>query len=172
MAVPAFLGASQIHTENNDTPIRVVAKADAKKYNLEVLKSPFQVITEKKQNEKKKKTNARKKSVKKAEKKVHYVEQEQPVVQETSYSTTSNNEVGLSDYIKNNAAAQQIIMAESSGNPYAQNGRFYGYFQLDVSYLHGDLSIANQERVFIQYCNSRYGSIENALAFRLSHNWY
>lgn len=177
VAVPAFLGASQIHTENNDTPIRVVAKADAKKYNLEVLKSPFAVIEQKKHDNKNEKHA--KKSVKKAEKKHSETTQtvsnestttSQPVVEQTSY--TPQQTQSTSDSGADSSAAQQIMMAESSGNPNARNGRYVGLFQLDSSYLNGDYSVANQKRVFVQYCNQRYGSVENALAFRQAHNWY
>lgn len=69
-------------------------------------------------------------------------------------------------------AGEIIAQAESGGSYTARNGRYYGKYQLDISYLHGDLSPANQERVFIQYCDQRYGSIENALIFRETHNWY
>lgn len=69
-------------------------------------------------------------------------------------------------------AKQEIADAESSNSYTAVNGRYYGKYQLDISYLHGDLSPENQERVFEQYCKERYGSIQNALAFRQIHNWY
>ncbi|MBU3851310.1 MAG: LysM peptidoglycan-binding domain-containing protein [Candidatus Paralactobacillus gallistercoris] len=70
------------------------------------------------------------------------------------------------------AAANAIAQAESGGSYTARNGRYYGKYQLDISYLHGDLSAANQDRVFQQYCNQRYGSVQNALAFRQAHGWY
>ena len=71
-----------------------------------------------------------------------------------------------------NSAAEAISQAESGGSYTAQNGRYYGKYQLDMSYLGGDLSPQHQDEVFQQYCNQRYGSIENALAFRQSHGWY
>ena len=70
------------------------------------------------------------------------------------------------------SAATQIAQAESGGSYTAQNGRYYGMYQLDRSYLHGDYSPANQERVFRQYCQQRYGSVNGALAFRQQHGWY
>ena len=70
------------------------------------------------------------------------------------------------------SAAIQIAQAESGGSYTAQNGRYYGIYQLDRSYLHGDYSPANQERVFRQYCQQRYGSVNGALAFRQQHGWY
>lgn len=69
-------------------------------------------------------------------------------------------------------AAEQIAQAESGGDYNARNGQYIGKYQLSASYLNGDYSPANQDRVFQQYCNQRYGSVENALAFRQSHGWY
>lgn len=92
-----------------------------------------------------------------------------------SVANTNNNAAApatTSSSLSNNAAANAIAQAESGGSYTAQNGRYYGKYQLDVSYLHGDLSPANQDRVFQQYCNQRYGSIANALAFRQAHGWY
>lgn len=70
------------------------------------------------------------------------------------------------------SAAEQIAQAESGGDYNARNGQYIGKYQLSASYLNGDYSPANQDRVFQQYCNQRYGSVENALAFRQSHGWY
>lgn len=70
------------------------------------------------------------------------------------------------------SAASQIAQAESGGSYTAQNSKYYGKYQLDRSYLHGDYSPANQERVFRQYCQQRYGSVNGALAFRQQHGWY
>lgn len=174
---PLFLTGSAFTYKTVDKPAKIVASTDAKKYNLEVLKSPFAVIEQKKHDNKNEKHA--KKSVKKAEKKhsetTKTVSSEstttsQPVVEQTSY--TPQQAQSTSDSGADSSAAQQIMMAESSGNPNAQNGRYRGLFQLDESYLHGDYSVANQKRVFVQYCNQRYGSVENALAFRQAHNWY
>lgn len=71
-----------------------------------------------------------------------------------------------------NSAAEAISQAESGGSYTAQNGRYYGRWQLDMSYLGGDLSPQHQDEVFQQYCAQRYGSVEGALAFRQSHGWY
>lgn len=91
------------------------------------------------------------------------VQSSQPVQksrQQTQYSQNSSS------------AAEQIAQAESGGSYTAQNSKYYGKYQLDSSYLHGDYSPANQERVFRQYCQQRYGSVEGALAFRQQHGWY
>lgn len=82
--------------------------------------------------------------------------------------TTTSNQGGLNL----GSAAEQIAQAESGGDYNARNGQYVGKYQLSASYLNGDYSPANQDRVFQQYCNQRYGSVENALAFRQSHGWY
>lgn len=82
--------------------------------------------------------------------------------------TTTSNQGGSNL----GSAAEQIAQAESGGNYNAHNGQYIGKYQLSASYLNGDYSPANQDRVFQQYCNQRYGSVENALAFRQSHGWY
>ena len=70
------------------------------------------------------------------------------------------------------SAKDWIAQHESGGSYTALNGRYYGKFQLDSSYLNGDYSPANQERVADQYVASRYGSWEAAQAFWQSHGWY
>ncbi|EOI7538175.1 peptidase M23, partial [Enterococcus faecium] len=47
-----------------------------------------------------------------------------------------------------------------------------GRYQLDSSYLNGDYSAANQEKVAEQYVASRYGSWEAAKAFWEANGWY
>ena len=62
------------------------------------------------------------------------------------------------------AAKAWIAARESGGNYGATNGQYIGKYQLSASYLNGDYSAANQERVADQYVASRYGSWENAQA--------
>ena len=70
-------------------------------------------------------------------------------------------------------AAKEWIAARESGGSYtAQNGRYYGRYQLDASYLGGDFSPANQDRVADQYVASRYGSWSAAKSYWLSNGWY
>lgn len=88
------------------------------------------------------------------------------VVQQQSQTNQTQNGSNLG------SAAEQIAQAESGGDYNARNGQYIGKYQLSASYLNGDYSPANQDRVFQQYCNQRYGSVENALAFRQSHGWY
>ena len=71
------------------------------------------------------------------------------------------------------ASAKAWIAARESGGSYtATNGQYIGKYQLSASYLNGDYSAANQERVADQYVASRYGSWTAAQAFWQSHGWY
>lgn len=73
---------------------------------------------------------------------------------------------------QSSSAKEWIAQKESGGSYTAQNGRYYGRYQLDSSYLGGDYSAANQERVADQYVANRYGSWEAAQQFWLTHGWY
>lgn len=71
------------------------------------------------------------------------------------------------------AQAKEIIaQRESGGNYTAQNGQYYGRYQLTITYLNGDLSPENQERVADAYVLNRYGSWSGALAFWNANGWY
>ncbi|KRM39130.1 peptidoglycan-binding protein [Lactobacillus hamsteri DSM 5661 = JCM 6256] len=70
------------------------------------------------------------------------------------------------------AAKRWIAMRESSGSYTARNGACYGKYQLNIAYLHGDLSPKNQERTADNYVYGRYGSWVNAKRFWLAHHWY
>ncbi|UVF02759.1 LysM peptidoglycan-binding domain-containing protein [Streptococcus equinus] len=86
---------------------------------------------------------------------------------ETTTTSYSSN-LGTSD-----AQAKEIIaQRESSGSYTAQNGQYYGRYQLTMSYLNGDLSAENQERVADSYVAGRYGSWSAALAFWNANGWY
>ena len=71
------------------------------------------------------------------------------------------------------AAAKAWIAGRESGGSYsARNGQYIGKYQLSASYLNGDYSAANQERVADQYVASRYGSWQNAQAHWQANGWY
>ena len=70
------------------------------------------------------------------------------------------------------ATKEEIAQRESSGSYTAQNGQYYGRYQLASSYLNGDLSPENQEKVADNYVASRYGSWTAALAFWNANGWY
>ncbi len=70
------------------------------------------------------------------------------------------------------SAKEAVAMTESGGSYTASNGQYVGRYQLSASYLNGDYSAANQERVADNYVAQRYGSWEAAWAFHQSHGWY
>lgn len=88
----------------------------------------------------------------------------------TPASTTVSASDGLS--AEDAAAKEWIAQKESSGSYTAQNGQYYGRYQLSLSYLNGDLSEANQEKVANQYVVNRYGSWSAAKNFWLANGWY
>lgn len=65
-----------------------------------------------------------------------------------------------------------IAARESGGNYNARNNNYIGKYQLSASYLNGDYSPANQERVADNYVASRYGSWQNAKAHWTQMGWY
>ncbi|WP_394405279.1 LysM peptidoglycan-binding domain-containing protein [Streptococcus sp. 20-1249] len=70
------------------------------------------------------------------------------------------------------AAKEEIARRESGGSYTAQNGQYYGRYQLTNTYLNGDYSPENQERVADAYVVNRYGSWSAALAFWNANGWY
>ncbi|CJD79443.1 LysM domain protein [Streptococcus pneumoniae] len=88
---------------------------------------------------------------------------ENPVVSETVVSTVSGSEA---------EAKEWIAQKESGGSYTATNGRYIGRYQLTDSYLNGDYSAENQERVADAYVAGRYGSWTAAKNFWLNNGWY
>jgi LysM repeat protein len=70
------------------------------------------------------------------------------------------------------AAKEWIAQHESGGSYTAQNGRYYGRYQLDLAYLGGDLSPQHQEEVAQQYMQNRYGSWQAAQAHWEANGWW
>ena len=85
------------------------------------------------------------------------------VVEETVTSTVSGSEA---------EAKEWIAQKESGGSYTATNGRYSGRYQLTDSYLNGDYSAENQERVADAYVAGRYGSWTAAKNFWLNNGWY
>ncbi|WP_313628943.1 aggregation-promoting factor [Enterococcus italicus] len=82
----------------------------------------------------------------------------------TTYSSTATG---------SEAEAKEWIANKESGGSYtATNGQYIGRYQLTSSYLNGDYSAANQEKVANAYVLSRYGSWTAAKAFWLANGWY
>ena len=69
-------------------------------------------------------------------------------------------------------AKEWIAQKESGGSYTATNGRYIGRYQLTDSYLNGDYSAENQERVADAYVAGRYGSWAAAKNFWLNSGWY
>ncbi|CAM1670693.1 hypothetical protein SMIE22_18700 [Streptococcus mitis] len=96
------------------------------------------------------------------------VEEETPVVSETVAEETVASTVSGSE-----AEAKEWIAQKESGGSYtATNGRYIGRYQLTDSYLNGDYSAENQERVADAYVAGRYGSWTAAKNFWLNNGWY
>ena len=91
----------------------------------------------------------------------------------TATAESSNSETTTSGLSAEDAAAKEwIAQKESSGSYTAQNGQYYGRYQLSLSYLNGDLSAENQEKVADAYVAGRYGSWSAAKTFWLANGWY
>lgn len=108
---------------------------------------------------------------------VKAVESSVEQTQSTTSSSTSTATATTSTYSSNlsaeDAAAKEwIAMKESSGSYDARNGIYIGRYQLTNTYLNGDYSPENQERVADAYVASRYGSWSAAKAFWLANGWY
>ena len=86
-----------------------------------------------------------------------------PVAEETVAATVSGSEA---------EAKEWIAQKESGGSYTATNGRYIGRYQLTDSYLNGDYSAENQERVADAYVAGRYGSWSAAKNFWLNNGWY
>lgn len=101
----------------------------------------------------------------------------QPAAQATTQSAAAQTSQTTTNYTStaygSEADAKAWIAAHESGNNYgARNGQYIGKYQLSASYLNGDYSAANQERVADNYVASRYGSWTNAQQFWMSNGWY
>ena len=109
------------------------------------------------------------------------IEDEKATTNTTEQASTSKDNTGqatttvsASDGLsaEDVAAKEWIAQKESSGSYTAQNGQYYGRYQLSLSYLNGDLSPENQEKVANQYVVNRYGSWSAAKNFWLANGWY
>lgn len=95
--------------------------------------------------------------------------------QQTQTQTTSNTNASsyTSSATGSEASAKAWIASRESGGSYsASNGQYVGKYQLSASYLNGDYSAANQERVADNYVKSRYGSWSAAKSFWQANGWY
>lgn len=88
---------------------------------------------------------------------------QQQTMQTTQQAVASSSEQAARDW---------IALRESGGSYTAQNGNYYGKYQLSSAYLGGDYSAENQERVADSYVLNRYGSWANAKSHWLQNGWY
>ena len=94
-----------------------------------------------------------------------------PAAEETVASTEAS--APASTVSGSEAEAKEWIAQKESGGSYtATNGRYIGRYQLTDSYLNGDYSAENQERVADAYVAGRYGSWSAAKNFWLNNGWY
>jgi len=104
------------------------------------------------------------------------VAEEAPVVSETvAEETVASTEASApaATVSRSEAEAKEWIAQKESGGSYtATNGQYIGRYQLTDSYLNGDYSAENQERVADAYVAGRYGSWSAAKNFWLNNGWY
>ena len=86
-------------------------------------------------------------------------------------SASTSSSTSTSSSSSEEAAKAWIASKESGGSYTASNGNYYGKYQLSLSYLNGDTSAANQEKVANSYVQSRYGSWTAAKAFWQANGW-
>ena len=111
--------------------------------------------------------------------------EETPVVEETTYEATYKPATPAAPVVEESYSApastvsgseaeakEWIAQKESGGSYTATNGRYIGRYQLTDSYLNGDYSAENQERVADAYVAGRYGSWTEAKNFWLNNGWY
>ena len=105
-------------------------------------------------------------------------EETAPVATETveeapAAPAAESNTAAASTVSGSEAEAKEWIAQKESGGSYtATNGRYIGRYQLTDSYLNGDYSAENQERVADAYVAGRYGSWTAAKNFWLNNGWY
>ena len=87
---------------------------------------------------------------------------QQQTTQTTQQAVASSSEQAARDW---------IASRESGGSYTAQNGNYYGKYQLSSAYLGGDYSAENQERVANSYVLNRYGSWANAKSHWLQNGF-
>ena len=94
-----------------------------------------------------------------------------PVAEETV--ATAETSAPAATVSGSEAEAKEWIAQKESGGSYtATNGQYIGRYQLTDSYLNGDYSAENQERVADAYVAGRYGSWSAAKNFWLNNGWY
>lgn len=96
----------------------------------------------------------------------------QQAAQGQSYTVTQQPTTSTAGNGDETAAREWIAGKESGGSYTVTNDQYIGKYQLSASYLNGDYSAENQERVANNYVSSRYGSWTNAKQHWLQNGWY
>mgnify|MGYP004486821123 CR=1 FL=1 len=100
-------------------------------------------------------------------------EQAAPVAQQAAAAPAAGGSV-YDQFIANggtDALWQNIVMPESGGNPNAVSPNGYmGLGQTKEGWGTGD--VATQTNGLVNYAVSRYGSVDNAIAFRAANGWW
>lgn len=104
------------------------------------------------------------------------VTQTAPTTQPSTKTTGKvyTKEIVPTDNGSEHSAKEWIAYKESRGDYDARSatGRYIGRYQLTNTYLNGDYSPANQERVASKYVKERYGSWQNAKKFWVQNGYY
>ena len=102
-----------------------------------------------------------------------------PVAEEVPYSTpeyvVEEETYAPQASTSSEQEAKEWIANKESGGDYNitnPTGKYIGRYQLDRSYLNGDHSPANQEKVADEYVAERYGSWSNAKQEWQQKGWY
>ena len=183
-------GKSEYDRLNNKIELKTKAVKELSKQKEEVQKENGKILEQKNEAEKRgNDLNQEKESLKKQleEQKQKTIETEGQLQQALANKQAS--EVATQEYVQpsqpstshvvavnytgdSSSAKEWIAQKESGGSYSATNYRYIGRYQLDSSYLGGDNSPENQERVADAYVAGRYGSWEAAQQFWMANGWY
>ena len=190
IGVAGVYGKAEYDRLNNKIELKTKAVKELNKQKEEAQKENGKILEQKNEAEKRgNDLNQEKESLKKQleEQKQKTIETESQLQQALANKQAS--EVATQEYVQpsqpstshvvavnytgdSSSAKEWIAHKESTGSYTATNGRYIGRYQLDSSYLGGDHSPENQERVADAYVAGRYGSWEAAQQFWLANGWY
>ena len=190
IGVAGVYGKAEYDRLNNKIELKTKAVKELSKQNEEAQKENGKILEQKNEAEKRgNDLNQEKESLKKQleEQKQKTIETESQLQQALANKQAS--EVATQEYVQpsqpstshvvavnytgdSSSAKEWIAQKESGGSYSATNHRYIGRYQLDSSYLGGDHSPENQERVADAYVAGRYGSWEAAQQFWLANGWY
>ena len=190
IGVAGVYGKAEYDRLNNKIELKTKAVKELNKQKEEAQKENGKILEQKNEAEKKSNDlNQEKESLKKQleEQKQKTIETESQLQQALANKQAS--EVATQEYVQpsqpstshvvavnytgdSSSAKEWIAQKESGGSYTATNSRYIGRYQLDSSYLGGDHSPENQERVADAYVAGRYGSWEDAQQFWLANGWY